>query len=83
MRRNARAPVHQIVAEYKPIKDLSIYPVMHRSGIHPDAAFNVQGLEADRDLWARLGYIPQKADLQTAIARRSWQEALRRLDGQR
>lgn len=56
---------------------------MHRSGIHPDAALNVQGLEADQDLWARLGYIPQKADLQTAIARQSWQEALRRLDGQR
>src|SRR5579875_1177389 len=83
MKSNDRTPVYQILTEYTPIKDLAIYPVMHPSGIHPDAALNVQSLEADQDLWARLGYIPQKADLQTAVDLQYWQEALRRLDGQR
>ncbi|MBX5490853.1 MAG: ABC transporter substrate-binding protein [Chloroflexi bacterium] len=83
MNSDDRTPVYRILTEYTPIKDLSIYPVMHPSGIHPDAALNVQSLEADQDLWARLGYIPQKADLQTAIDLQYWQEALRRLDGQR
>jgi NitT/TauT family transport system substrate-binding protein len=78
-----RTPVYQILTEYTPIKDLSIYPLMHPSGIHPDAALNVQSLEADQDLWASQGHIAQKADLASAIDLQYLQAALGRLDGSR
>lgn len=78
-----RTPLYEILAKYTPIKDLSIYPVMHPSGIHPDGALNVQSLEADQDLWASQGHIPQKADLSSAIDLSYLEAALRRLDGAR
>jgi NitT/TauT family transport system substrate-binding protein len=78
-----RTPLYQILAEYTPIKDLSIYPAMQPSGIHPDAALNVQSVAADQDLWASQGFVEQKADLATAVDLQYLQAALRRLDGAR
>ncbi len=78
-----RTPLYEVLAKYTPIKDLSIYPVMHPSGIHPDGALNVPSLEADQDLWASQGHIPQRADLRTAVDLQYLQAALRRLEGVR
>jgi NitT/TauT family transport system substrate-binding protein len=78
-----RAPLFRTLAEYTPIKDLAIYPLMHPSGIHPDGAINVQSLEADQELWASEGHIQQRADLATAIDTSYLQEAQRRLDARR
>jgi NitT/TauT family transport system substrate-binding protein len=78
-----RTPLYRTLAEYTPIKDLAIYPLMHPSGIHPDGAINLQSLEADQELWASEGHIQQRADLATAIDPNYLQEALRRLDGPR
>ena len=78
-----RTPIFHILAEYTPIKDLSIYPALVPSGIHPDGALNVESLEADQELWVGQGAIPQRADLRTAIDLQYLEAALRRLDGSR
>jgi len=83
MKSNDRMPVYQILTQYTPIKDLSVYPLMYPSGIHPDGALNVESLEADQDLWARQGHIQQKADLATAIDLLYLQSAWQRSDGAR
>ncbi|HZU07606.1 MAG TPA: ABC transporter substrate-binding protein [Chloroflexota bacterium] len=76
-------PLYQILAEYTPIKDLSIYPVMRPSGIDPNGALNRESLEADQELWASQGHIPQRADLATAIDLQYLEAALQRLGGPR
>jgi NitT/TauT family transport system substrate-binding protein len=78
-----RTPLYQILTRYTPIKDLGIYPIMHPSGIHADAALNVQSLEADQELWASQGHITQKADLATAVDLQYREAALGQLDGPR
>jgi NitT/TauT family transport system substrate-binding protein len=83
MRGGDRQPIYEILTRYTPIKDLAMYPVMHPSGIHPNAELNVQSLESDQNLWASQGHIQQKADLTTAIDLQYHQAALRRLDGGR
>jgi NitT/TauT family transport system substrate-binding protein len=78
-----RTPLYQILAEYTPIKDLSIYPAMVPSGIRPDGSLNRESLEADQELWASQGHVPQKADLTAAIDLQYLEAALRRLDSGR
>jgi NitT/TauT family transport system substrate-binding protein len=78
-----KTPIFQILADHTPIKDLSIYEAMMPTGMHPDAAVNVASLEADQEMWAAQGHIPQRADLAQAIDLQYLQAALRLLDGNR
>ncbi len=74
-----KTPMYRILAEYTPIKDLSIYPAMVPNYIHPDAEISLESLEADQALWVAQGHMPQPVDLSRAIDLQYLQEALRRL----
>ena len=75
--------LYQILAEYTPIKDASVFASVVPSGIHPDAALNVPSLEADQDLWLAQGALPQRADLGPAIDLQYLDTAVARLGPQR
>ena len=78
-----KTPIYQILADYTPVKDLSLYPSLYPSGIHPDAALNVESLESDQDLWFSQGHLPQKANLKDAIDLSYLEAALKRVDARR
>ena len=78
-----RTPLYEILAAHTPIKDMSIYPAMSPSNIHPDASLNVDSLRADQDLWASEGFVEQRADFNTAVDLSYLQTALQRLGAAR
>jgi NitT/TauT family transport system substrate-binding protein len=74
-----KTEMYRMLAEYTAIKDLSIYPRMVLTAIHPDGAINRDTLEADQALWVAQGHVTQPADLDRVIDTQYLQEALRRL----
>jgi len=76
-----KTPMYRILAEYTPIKDVSVYATLVPNYIHPDAELNVESLEADQALWASQGHIPRPVDLSQVIDLQYLQTALQRLDG--
>ena len=53
------------------------------TGLEPNGEINVATLEADQELWATQGHIPQRADIRGAIDLQYLQAALKLVDGQR
>lgn len=78
-----RTWLYQVLAEYTPLKDLSLLAAITPSGIHPDAGLNVASIESDQELWIGQGFVPQAADLSTAIDLSYLDAAVQRLNAQR
>ena len=62
-----RAGVFRVLAEYTPIKDLSLYEIMVPSGIDPDGALNLESMDYDQDWYVTRGYMREKVDLSTVV----------------
>ena len=74
-----KTPLYQILVEYTAIKDLSLYPHVVPSGVHPDAGLSVESMEADQDLWVAQGHLRERADILSAVDLSYLDAALRRL----
>jgi NitT/TauT family transport system substrate-binding protein len=75
------APMYHILADYTPLKDLTLYDELGRTSVHPDGALNLASMESAQEFWAAQGLIPQRADLRRAVDVQYLQAALQRLDG--
>jgi NitT/TauT family transport system substrate-binding protein len=62
-----RAGVFRVLAEYTPIKDLSLYEIMVPSGIDPDGALNLDSMNYDQDWYLARGYVREKLDLAAVV----------------
>jgi hypothetical protein len=69
-----------VLAEYTPVKDLSLYATMAPTAIVPDGAINLAALQADHDWWRARGDVAQPANLAQAIDLRYLDAARRLLD---
>jgi NitT/TauT family transport system substrate-binding protein len=73
-------PMYRILAEYTPVKDLALYDELGRTSVHGDGALHLANMESDQDFWVAQGFIPQRADLASAVDLQYLQAALARLD---
>ncbi|HLH21368.1 MAG TPA: ABC transporter substrate-binding protein [Chloroflexota bacterium] len=62
-----RAGVISVLAEYTPIKDLSLYDQMVPSGIGPDGDLYEDGMLYDLDWYVARGYLQEKIDLSRVV----------------
>ncbi len=74
-----RSGVFRVLAEYTPIKDLSMYEHIVPSGIDPDGRLNRESMEADQDWYLARGYIREKIDLSRVIDLSYREAALQRI----
>jgi len=72
-------PMYRILAEHTPIKDLSLLEELGRTTVNSDGALHPATIESDQDFWVAQGFIPQRADLASAIDLQYLQTALERL----
>ena len=73
------AGVFQVLAEYTPIKDLSVYEQIVPSGIDPDGALNQESMEYDQDWYLARDYLHEKIELGRLVDLRYREAALQQL----
>lgn len=74
-----RAGVFQVLAEYTPIKDLSVYEQIVPSGIDPDGALNQESMEYDQDWYLARDYLHEKIELGRLVDLQYREAALQQL----
>jgi NitT/TauT family transport system substrate-binding protein len=74
-----RIGVFTVLAEYTPIKDLSVYEAIVPSGIDPDGELNLESMEYDQEWYLARGYLREKVDLGRVVDLRYRDAALQRL----
>jgi NitT/TauT family transport system substrate-binding protein len=74
-------PMYRILADFTPLKDLTLYEELGRTSVHPDGALNLDSMESAQDFWAAQGLIPQRANLRQAVDLEYLEAALQHLDG--
>src|SRR5579884_446841 len=74
-----RIGVFTVLAEYTPIKDLSVYEAIVPSGIDPDGELNLESMEYDQEWYLARGYLRERVDLGRVVDLRYRDAALQRL----
>ena len=71
--------VVDILVQYTPVKDRSLYDKMVLSGLNPNGYINLDNLRADLDWYAARGLVPGGMDLSTIVDHQYVDYALQRL----
>jgi NitT/TauT family transport system substrate-binding protein len=74
-----KAGVIQVLAEYTPIKDTSLYERMVPSGMDPDGGLNLQSMEYDQDWYIERGHLREKIELSRVVDLSYREAALQRI----